>query len=115
MPYTSYDPTLPDGSKQTGPQVTPSIRSNLRAMIDAFYTGGLKGWNLTVGGPNYAQPGTLTYTNGGEKIRALITWDSNGNPTTITYDRDYGSGYQRIGVKTIRYAGDGSVLSSTWS
>jgi hypothetical protein len=114
MPYVPLNPARPDGSVQTGPQVTPSIRDNQRALADAAIMGALKGWNLAVGGTDLTKPATLTYTNGTQKLRATITWDASDNPTRIVWDRDYGAGYQRLGIKTITWSG-GNVSSVTWS
>ena len=114
MPYVHINPARPDGSVQTGPQVTPSIRDNQRALADAAIMGGLPGWQLAVGGPDLNKPSTLTYTNGTQKLRATITWNAQDNPSTLLWERDYGAGWQRVGLKTIVWSGD-SVSAVNWS
>lgn len=116
MAYIPFDETVPDGSTQTGPQVTPSIRNNQRALADSVFTDGLLGWDLTVTGPDFSKPSMLTYENGtGHRIRATITWNVQDDPSTILYERDYGSGWETLGTKTFAWNASSELLGITWS
>lgn len=117
MAYTPFDRTKPDATVQTLTQMGQSERDNLRAIRDAcLMGGGFYGWNMSAAGGTAAEPTTLTYSSGTERVRATLTW-SSGNVTqaVYAYSSDSGAAYDTIGTKTITYDGSGNVTATTWS
>lgn len=117
MAYTVFDPTVPDGSTQTGTQVLQAVRDNAAALRDAcLMGGGFFGWNMAAAGGTASEPATLTYSSGTERVRATLTW-SGGNVTSAVYaySSNSGTSYDTIGTKTITYDGSGNVTNTSWA
>lgn len=119
MAYTKYDPTVPDGITQTGPEITPSVRDNQTAIGDGIIMGSLVDWDMNVTIGPLETPAEITYDsldNPNDKLRVEITWDDDDNPLTMAYYRAYdGTTYELIGTKTIAWSVDGAVISMNWS
>ena len=122
MPYTPFDASKPDAATQNGTQFAQATRDNLAAVRDAcILGGGFPGWNLAAAGGTAAQPATLTYSRGTERVRATLTWGTTGgeagNVTTAVYaySSNSGSSYDTIGTKVVTYDADANVTATTWS
>lgn len=116
MAYTLHDPLTPAGT-QTGTAFAISTRQNLNALRDAcIMGGGFYGFNMAAAGGTAAEPATITYSKGTERVRATLTW-SSGNVTVAVYAYSANSGglYETIGTKTITYDGSGNVTAANWS
>lgn len=117
MAYTPFDPTKPDAATQNGTAFAQSARDNLNAIRDAVVVGGgFFGWDMAVAGGTADEPATLTYSNGTERVRSMLTW-SGGNVTqaVYAYSSNSGAAYDTIGTKTITFDGSGNVTATTWS
>lgn len=117
MAYTIFDPAKPDAATQNGTAFAQSTRDNLKAVRDAAIMGGcFYGWNMAATGGTAAEPTTLTYSKGTERVRATLTWAS-GNVTqaVYAYSSNSGTSYDTIGTKTITYDASGNVTATTWS
>lgn len=119
MAYTKFDPALPDGATQTGPQITPSVRDNQSAIGDGILVGSMVDWDMQITVGPLEAPEELTYTSlddANDKLRVDITWDVDDNPLTMAYYRSYdGAVFNLIGTKTIAWSVDGAVISISWS
>jgi hypothetical protein len=117
MPYTAFDATKPDATADNGTNFATNTRNNLKAIRDAVIMGGgFYGWNMAASGGTAAEPSTLTYSNGTERVKASLTWTS-GNVTNVVYHYSSNSGgaYDQIGEVDITFDGSGNVTATTWS
>lgn len=119
MAYAYLDITIPDGVTQTGPEVTPSIRANQDAIADGVIMGALVGWNMQVTAGSAEQPTEMTYFHESAvgRLRETITWDANGNPEKIFYERSYDDGttWEEIGTKNIAWSPEGAATAISWT
>lgn len=125
MAYTVFDPALPNGgapANQNGTQVLQSARDNLKAVRDAaIMGGGFYGWNMAAAGGTAAQPATITFSKGTERVRAELTWGTTGGEAgsvtvaVYAYSSNSGTDYDTIGTNTITYDASGYVTATTWS
>ena len=116
MAYTPHDPATP-ASTQTGTAFATSARQNLNALRDAcIMGGGFYGFNMAAAGGTAAEPATITYSKGTERVRATLTW-SSGNVTVAVYAYSANSGtlYESIGTKTVTYDGSQNVTATSWA
>lgn len=122
MAYALFDPAKPDAATQNGTQFAQSARDNLKAVRDAaIMGGGFYGWNMATAGGTAAEPATLTYSKGTERVRATLTWGTTGGEAgsvttaVYAYSSNSGTSYDTIGTKTITYDASGNVTSTSWA
>lgn len=122
MPYTLFDPALPNAATQNGTTFAASVRTNDAALRDAcILGGGFPGFNLAATGGTADQPALLTYSKGTERVKAALTWGTTGGEAgnvtvaVYSYSSDSGGTYSTIGTKTVTYNGSGYVTATTWS
>lgn len=117
MAYTSFVDNKPVAT-DTGAVFADTTRENLMAMRDAVVMGAMVGWAYSSSGG--AEPATITYSKGTERLRASLDWGSSGgadgNVTEAVweYSADSGSTYDAIGTEEITYTTDGLVSVVAW-
>lgn len=76
---------------------------------------GAAGWNMTPFTVSDT-PASILYTKGGIEVKTVLTWDINGNVTTILYQYKESGNFITKLTETIAYDGTtGNVSSITWS
>ncbi|WP_435100853.1 hypothetical protein [Arhodomonas sp. AD133] len=116
MSYQPFRHDKPDPTADNGVDAFTNTRENLLALRDAAVLGVMPGWSMSTSG-QAAQPDTVTYARGSERIRIAITWSGNGFPQQVAleYSNDLGENWQAIGTETITYDTADNVVETTWS
>lgn len=118
MAYTAFNPDLPDGSVQNGPQVVQSIQDNQYALWTSLAFGMLPAFSLACSGGTAAEPTTFLFTENGSpgagRVRGVASW-SGGYITQIvwTVSQDSGGAYSSVGTSAFTYDGSGNVTACT--
>lgn len=121
MTYTHFDYQRPAPQSDNGTAAFTATRQNLLAVRDGVMLGVMPGWAMTPAGGTAAEPETLTYSRGDERLEMNITWGASGgtagNPTSIAYrySADAGATWASLGTETITYDSAGNVTGTTWS
>lgn len=119
VPFVPHKPIAHQG----GPEVSVVTRENLEHIRNMVISGLAPNWNFinpgTAYGGTYEQPSHLVWQNAVTKewIYCLYTWDSEGQPATLTWKHrtDNSNSWKLIGVETLLWTVNGNLLSSTWS
>lgn len=116
MAYTKFNPVVPDGTTETITQVPASVRVNQTKLVDAKVMGDIYVDVSMVVNGDPEQPDNIVYTGPTGVIRESFTWNADGDPTEIYYEKssDGGATWTNMGTKSMIYVG-GEVSGSTWN
>ena len=122
MAYSYYDSSKPTASGTVNDLVTDT-RVNLMALRDMVVMQANSGWNYSWTGGDAAEPTTVRYTNGVERLEVTLTWGTSGgedgNVTAAlwryTADHTAGPTWETIGTENVLYDVDGNVTSTNWT
>lgn len=121
MSYGTFQSGKPDGSVDTGPNVSINARRNLLALRDAILMGQMQGFafSKTDGSGTAEQPQYFLWTNGTIILRATNTWSAagvtSGNLTQQVWElsTNSGSSYDAICTQTFSYDGSANLTATT--
>jgi hypothetical protein len=91
----------------------------MSSLADGVVIAGMFGWNMQVTAGPADQPTELVYFEDDQvnQLRETVTWNAEGNPESMFYERTYDSGanWEVIGTKNVAWSPDGAAIAVTWA
>jgi len=92
------------------------ISVSQKILAESLLMGSIVGWDLVVAGADLDFPDTLTWTKGGETIRAQIVWSAQKDVQRVVWQASTATGTMAaIGTYTVRYNTSQQIVGGVWS
>jgi hypothetical protein len=87
-----------------------------KILAESLLMGSIVGWDLRVAGKDLDFPDTLTWTKGGETIRAQIVWSAQKDVQRVVWQASTATGTMAaIGTYTVKYNTSQQIVGGVWS
>ena len=97
-------------------RVWNAVTVSQKVLAENLLIGSAVGWDLVVAGADLDFPDTLTWTKGGETIRASIVWSAQKDVQRVVWQSSTATGTMAaIGTYTVKYNTSQQIVGGVWS